>query len=77
MSETKQVTLNLSKDFLQSLSNYSRASLDNFKHGGITKAEWEESRSYAAEAILRLLVDNPQEFDYVEKMKEIKRKENE
>ena len=73
----RQLTLNISDDLLNTIARYSEAQLETFKHGSMTAQQREETRSYAAEIALALLIENPQEFGFKSAMDEIKRKENE
>lgn len=69
-------SLVLSDDFFETVERYTALSLELFQQGSMSKEQWEHARSYAAEAIARLLHDNPHVFRYTNDIKELKRKEN-
>lgn len=52
------------------LEKFTEISLD-IAQNGMDKKDWEDSRSYAIEAIKQLLRDNPQEFRYAEVLEKI------
>jgi hypothetical protein len=56
--------LNLSEDALWAIEKFTERQIKNAKAGGLKDMDWEESRSYAVEAMCRFLRDNPEVFRY-------------
>lgn len=66
-------TVVICRDTMRSIQQFSDLSVALEQKGCATKQEWEHARSYAIEALTRLLRDNPELFDYGPRMDAISR----
>lgn len=55
------------------IRQFTDLSVDLASSAGMLKSDWEHARSYAIEALTRLLRDNPERFDYGPRMDAISR----
>lgn len=64
-------SLHVSEETAIAIERFTAQEIDNFTSGGMSKQDWEHSRSYAVEAIIGLLRDNPSRFRYCADMRRI------
>jgi hypothetical protein len=64
-------TLILSERTLYALEKYTQVKVEAESVGNGSENTWEHARSYAAEAVVSLLIDNPTMFRYDREMRKI------
>lgn len=69
---SQSTPLSLSADTRIAVERYTATSVEHYRNGAMSKAEREEARSYAVEALNAIFRDNPDTFDYVARIEEVR-----